>query len=83
MIVLTPTHRLAREITQRGVEACTYHSFFRYSGDKWTPERMGEKFIPAVIIWDEICTVSLQVLQMFLDWLLRESGAVIMCGDHG
>ncbi|KAL3887674.1 hypothetical protein ACJMK2_000068 [Sinanodonta woodiana] len=28
MIVLTPTHRLAREIKQRGVEACTYHSFF-------------------------------------------------------
>ena len=37
MIVLTPTHRLAREIIQRGVKARTYHSFFRYKGDKWTP----------------------------------------------
>ena len=53
MIVLTPTHRLAREITQRGVKACTYHSFFRYKGDLWTPERMGDKFIPPVVVWDE------------------------------
>ena len=83
MIVLTPTHRLAREIKQRGVDACTYHSFFRYNGDKWTPERMGEKFIPAIIIWDEICTVSLDVLKMFLDWLLQKNTTVIMCGDHG
>jgi hypothetical protein len=44
---------------------------------------MGEKFIPAVVIWDEICTVSLEVLQLFLYWLLRASGTVIMCGDHG
>jgi hypothetical protein len=82
MIVLT--HRLAREIKQRGVEACTYHGFFfRYNGDKWTSDRMGEKFIPKVIIWDEICTVSLDVLQMFLDWLLRANTKVILCGDHG
>ena len=23
----------------------------------WTPERMGQKFVPRVIIWDEVCTV--------------------------
>jgi len=66
MIVLTPNHRLAREIKQRNVDACTYHSFFRYKGDEWTPERMGEKFIPEIIIWDEICPVSLDVLNKFL-----------------
>lgn len=85
MIVLTPTHRLAREIKQRqkSVEACTYHSFFRYKGDVWTPERMGEKFIPGVVIWDEACTVSEDVLKMFLDWLLLNNTKVILCGDHG
>ena len=83
MIVLTPTHRLAREMKQRGVNACTYHSFFRYKGDSWTPDRMGEKFIPPVVIWDEIDTVSEDVLKMFLDWLLLQNTAVIMCGDHG
>ena len=30
MNVLTPTHRLARDIKQRRVDAGTYHSFFRY-----------------------------------------------------
>ncbi len=44
---------------------------------------MGEKYIPKIIIWDEICTVSLEVLQIFLDWLLLKNTAVIMCGDHG
>ena len=44
---------------------------------------MGEKFIPKIIIWDEICTVSEDVLQMFLDWLLRSNTKVIMCADHG
>ena len=83
MIVLTPTHRLAREIKQRNVDACTYHSFYRYKGDVWTPEKMGEKFIPYIIIWDEACTVSVDVLQMFLDWLLRSNTKVIICGDHG
>jgi hypothetical protein len=83
MIVLTPTHRLAREMIQRGVNACTYHSFFRWKGDKWTPDRMGDKFIPEIIIWDEICTVSLDVLQTFLEWLLLKNTKVVMCGDHG
>ena len=72
MIVVTPTHRVAREIMQRGVDACTYHSFFRWKGDEWTPDRMGEKFIPGVIIWDEICTVSVDVLKIFLTWLLAQ-----------
>ena len=67
MIVLTPTHRLAREIKQRNVDAVTYHSFFRWKGDEWTPERICEKFIPEIIIWDEICTVSVDVLKIFLD----------------
>jgi hypothetical protein len=58
-------------------------AFFRYKGDEWTPERMGEKFIPEIIIWDEICTVSLDVLKTFLDWLLLSNVKVIMCGDHG
>ena len=44
---------------------------------------MGEKFIPVVIIWDEMCTVSLDVLHMFLDWLLRVNTKLILCGDHG
>jgi len=73
MIVLTPNNRLAREIKLRNVDACTYHSFFRWKADEWTPDRMGEKFIPEIIIWDEICMVSLDVLQMFLEWLLRAS----------
>ena len=56
LIVLTPTHRLAREIKQRKVETCTYHSFFRYRGENsknfedWSPERMGTKKIPDIII---------------------------------
>ena len=68
MIVLTPTHthRLAREIKQRGVDACMSHSFFRYMGDEWTPEGIDQKFIPEIIIWDEICTVYLDVLKQFL-----------------
>ncbi len=44
---------------------------------------MGEKYIPKYIIWDEICTVSLETLKTFLEWLLTKNTAVIMCGDHG
>jgi hypothetical protein len=83
MIVFTPTHRLAREMKQRGVNACTYHGFFKYSGGTWTPERMGTKYIPDIILWDEIDTVSLDTLKPFLDWLLTKNTAIIMCGDHG
>ena len=57
-LVFTPTHRLAKEMRARGVQAQTYHSFFRWSDHtEWTPERMGQKFIPRVIIWDDVCTV--------------------------
>lgn len=83
MITLTPTHRLAREMRQRNVNSCTYHSFFKYNGGTWTPERMGQKYIPEKIIWDEIDTVPLDTLKQFLDWLLKKNTAVIMCGDHG
>ncbi|MEW8333809.1 MAG: hypothetical protein AB2692_22955, partial [Candidatus Thiodiazotropha sp.] len=48
-LVFTPTHRLAKEMRARDVQAQTYHSFFRWSGQTdWTPERMGQKFIPRV-----------------------------------
>ena len=57
-LVFTPTHRLAKEMRARGVQAQTCHSFFRWSGQtEWMPDRMGQKFIPRVIIWDEVCTV--------------------------
>ena len=59
-----------KEMQARGVQAQTYHSFFRWSGQTdWTPERMGQKFVPHVIIWDEVCTVPCPTLQTFLDWL--------------
>ena len=68
--VFTPTHRLAKEMRARGVQAQTYHRFFRWSGQTdWTPERMGQKFVPRVIIWDEVCTVPRPNLETFLDWL--------------
>jgi hypothetical protein len=44
---------------------------------------MGEKYIPKYIIWDEIDTVSLEILKPFLDWLLLKNTAVNMCCDHG
>lgn len=51
LLLLTPTHRLAKEMRGRGGKAQTHHSFFRWSGkNDWTPERMGKKFIPRVII---------------------------------
>ncbi|MEW8689051.1 MAG: hypothetical protein AB2556_24795, partial [Candidatus Thiodiazotropha sp.] len=53
-LVFTPTYRLAKEMRERGVWAQTFHSFFRWSGQtEWTPDRMGNKFVPRVIIWDE------------------------------
>jgi len=83
-LVFTPTHRLAKEIRVRGAEAQTYHSFFRWSGQaEWTPERMGQKYMPRVIIWDEVCTVPRHILQMFLDWLQNRGVQVICCGDQG
>jgi len=50
--------------------------------DHWTPERMGQKFIPKFIIWDEICTVPQNVLQIFLEWLISKDVQVICCGDQ-
>ena len=83
-LVLTPTHRLAKEMRTRGVKAQTYHSFFRWSGQtEWTPDRMGQKYIPRVIIWDEVCTVPRPVLKTFLDWLDQRGVQVICCGDQG
>lgn len=83
-IVLTPTHRLAKEMKDRGVRSQTYHSFFRWDGQKkWTPDRMGNKYIPKVIIWDEICTVPKNTLETFLEWLVSRDVQVICCGDHG
>ena len=83
-LVFTPTHRLAKEMRSRGVDAQTYHSFFRWSGQaEWTPDRMGQKYIPRVIIWDEVCTVPRPVLETFLDWLNQRGVQVICCGDQG
>ena len=68
----------------RGVQAQTYHSFFRLSGQtEWTPERMGQKFVPRVIIWDEVCTVPRPTLETFLGWLKGRGVQVICCGDQG
>lgn len=49
----------------------------------WTPERMGEKAIPRVIIWDEVCTVPRPTLETFLNWLDLRGVQVICCGDPG
>ena len=83
-LVLIQTNRLAKEIKARGVQAQTYHSFFRWSGQtEWTPERMGQKFLPRVIIWDEVCTVSRPTLETFLDWHEGRGVKVICSGDQG
>ncbi|MEW8688564.1 MAG: AAA family ATPase [Candidatus Thiodiazotropha sp.] len=83
-LVFTPTHRLVKEMRARGVQAQTYHSFFRWSGHtEWMPERMGQKFVPHVIIRDEVCTVPCPILETFLDWLDNRSVQVICCGDQG
>ena len=44
---------------------------------------MGQKFIPRVIIWDEVCTVPRPNLETFLDWLEGRGVQVICCGDQG
>ena len=81
-LVFTPTHRLAKEMRTRGVKAQTYHIFFRWSGKtEWTPERMGQKFIPRVIIWDQICTMTQPILETFLDCLEHRGVQVVCCGD--
>eukprot|EP00061_Rhincodon_typus_P018951 g48347.t1 len=83
-LVFTPMHRLAKEMRARGVKAQIYHSFFRWSGqNEWMPDRMGQKFIPHVIIWDEVCTVPWPILETFLAWLEQRGVQVICCGDQG
>ena len=86
LLILTPTHRLAKEMKARNVKAQTCHSFLRWSGcasADWTPERMGQKKVPKVIIWDEICTVPRPILQIFLEWLDQKKVQVVCCGDQG
>ena len=83
LIALTPTHRLANDFREKGIPASTYHGFFMFSGGAWTPERMGTKIIPDVILWDEICTVPIPILKMFLAWLRTKNTTIICCGDHG
>ncbi len=83
-LVFTPTHRLAKEMWARGIKSQTYHSFFRWSGQTdWTPGRMGQKYIPRMIIWDEVCTVPRPILQTFLEWLDMKGVQVVCCGDQG
>ena len=69
-LVFTLNRRLAKEMRARAVKAQTHHSFFRWSSQtEWTPERMGQKFFPRVIIWDKVCTVPRATLEIFLCWL--------------
>ena len=76
-------HRAKKKCGPGGVQAQTYHSFFRWSGQTdWTPERMGQKFVPRVIIWDEVCTVPCPTLQTF-DWLEGRGVQDICCGNQG
>ena len=83
-LVFTLTHRLAKELRARGVKAQTHHSFFRWSGQaEWSPERVEQKFIPRVIIWDVVFTVPRPTLETFLGWLEGRGVKVICCDDQG
>ena len=44
---------------------------------------MGQKYIPRVIIWDEVCTVPRPILETFLGWLKHRGVQVICCCDQG
>ncbi|MEW8688319.1 MAG: hypothetical protein AB2556_21110, partial [Candidatus Thiodiazotropha sp.] len=44
---------------------------------------MGQKYIPRVIIWDEVCTVPRPILETFLDCLDGRGVQVVCCGDQG
>ncbi len=44
---------------------------------------MGQKYIPRIIIWDEVCSVPTPILETFLDWLDHRGVQVICCGDQG
>ncbi|MEW8689160.1 MAG: hypothetical protein AB2556_25340 [Candidatus Thiodiazotropha sp.] len=83
-LVFTPTHRLTKEMRERGDRAQTYHSLFRWSGQtEWTPDRMGNKFVPCVMIWDQAMTVPKPILETFFDWLDGRCVQVICCSDQG
>src|SRR5271154_2118088 len=83
MVVFTHTNALAKDFQKdRKVKAQPWHSFFRWNGvGEWTPERMGKKKFPRVIIWDEVCTVPRHILEKFIDYLLEQKCQVICCGD--
>ncbi|MEW8689437.1 MAG: hypothetical protein AB2556_26735 [Candidatus Thiodiazotropha sp.] len=68
----------------RGAKTQTSHSFFRWSGQtEWTPDRMGQKYIPCVIILDEVCTVPRPILETFLGWLDYRGVQVVCCDNQG
>lgn len=78
ILVLTHTHRLARDIQKRGAHAQTYHSFFRWQVGK-DPVFEAVR-LPKIILWDEVCTVPLDMLNKFVDFLNGKC-QVIFCGD--
>ena len=43
---------------------------------------IGQKYVPRVIIWDEICTVPRPTQETFLDWLEVRGVQVICCGNQ-
>ena len=73
-----PTSR-QRDIGQ-GVKAQTYTASF---GGVAKADRMGQKFIPHVIIWDGVCMVPQPILETFLDWFDGRGVQVICCDDQG
>ncbi|CAG8705200.1 14248_t:CDS:2, partial [Racocetra fulgida] len=83
MIVFTHTNALAKDFREKcNVKAQIWHSFFRWNGvEEWTPEHMGEKKFPRVVIWDKVCTVPKHILKMFINYLLEHKCQVICCGD--
>ncbi|KAF0484340.1 hypothetical protein F8M41_023025 [Gigaspora margarita] len=83
MIIFTHTNALAKDFQEkRNVKAQTWHSFFRWNGvGEWTPEHMGKKKFPRVVIWDEVCTVPKHILEMFINYLLEHKCQVVCCGD--
>ena len=83
MVVFTHMNALAKDFqNDRKVKAQTWHSFFRWNGvGEWTPERMGEKKFPQVIIWDEVYMILRHILKMFINYLLEQKYQVICCED--
>ncbi|CAG8537856.1 26269_t:CDS:2 [Gigaspora rosea] len=74
MVVFTHTNVLAKDFqNDHKVKVQTWHSFFRWNSvEEWTPKCMEEKKFLLVVIWDEICTVSRHILEMFIDYLLEQ-----------